>query len=314
MQTRSNSFARYSWFLIGYNLLVILWGAYVRASGSGAGCGAHWPLCNGQVIPSIAQMATQIEFIHRLMSGATLLLSLALFVWAWRAFPRGTGQRLGAALVLAFTLSEALVGAALVLFSWVGMNASVGRAISVAVHLVNTLLLLASLTLTAWWASGGRRTLWRTAKGSAWVFYLLATSGILLLSATGAVTALGDTLFPSASLAQGISQDFIPTANFLIRLRIIHPLIAAANALLLAVILAWTFRRQPTRLVRRFGLALAGLFTLQIGLGLLNVMLMAPTWLQLIHLLVADLIWIDLVLLFSTAVEDWQNNPALQPA
>lgn len=148
--------SRYAWGVLAFNLAVVLWGAYVRATGSGAGCGSHWPLCNGEVIPRALEVETQIEFAHRLSSGLALLLVIGLFVGAMRLYPRGHVVRSGAGLSLLFIITEALVGAALVLFSWVAQDASLGRVISVAFHLINTFLLLATITLTAWWSSGGK--------------------------------------------------------------------------------------------------------------------------------------------------------------
>src|SRR3972149_8725985 len=156
MVSKAN-FARYAWTVLAFNILVILWGAFVRATGSGAGCGSHWPLCNGEVLPRAPQMETLIEFSHRLSSGIAFLLVLVLFVLALRLYPQGSPARLGAALSLGFMITEAMIGAGLVLFSWVARDASLGRAISIVVHLINTFILLGCLTLTGWWASGGGR-------------------------------------------------------------------------------------------------------------------------------------------------------------
>ena len=148
----AHGFARYAWGVLVYSVGVVLWGAYVRATGSGAGCGAHWPLCNGEIIPQSPSIARMVEFSHRVTSGLTLLLVIGLVVWAWRTYPRGHRVRMGAGLSLALTISEALVGAGLVLFELVAQNSSVERAISVSIHLVNTFLLLAALAVTAYWA------------------------------------------------------------------------------------------------------------------------------------------------------------------
>jgi heme A synthase len=94
---------------------VILWGAFVRATGSGAGCGSHWPLCNGELVPRAPQVETVIEFIHRATSGLAFLLVLGLFVLAWRVYPKGDLVRRAAALSFLFIVTEALVGAGLVL-------------------------------------------------------------------------------------------------------------------------------------------------------------------------------------------------------
>ena len=311
---RLTTFAKYSWGVLLFNLLVILWGAYVRASGSGAGCGSHWPLCNGVVIPRSPQMETIIEFTHRLSSGLSLLLIILLFVWAWRAYPRGSAIRLGASLTMLFIITEALVGAGLVLYEWVAQNDSFSRAIVMSVHLINTYLLLAALALTSWWASGGDRLQFR---GQGWVVWGLAGAWIamLILGISGALTALGDTLFPVGSLTEGISQDFSPTAHFLIRLRLFHPfiaLVASGCTGLLAGILSFT---RLEKLDRAIGIALMVTITIQLGAGILNVYLLAPIWLQILHLLLADSIWIMLVLVsVATLSKEKFENRLKKPA
>src|SRR6266849_5083339 len=111
----SRSFAVFAWSVLAYNILVNLWGALVRATGSGAGCGGHWPLCNGDVLPEAPQVATVIELTHRVMSGIALIAVLALFAWAFQAYPRRHSARRWAGWSLMFIVTEALLGAALVL-------------------------------------------------------------------------------------------------------------------------------------------------------------------------------------------------------
>jgi heme A synthase len=196
---------------------------------------------------------------------------------------------------LLFIVTEALVGAGLVLFEWVAQDASMGRVISMAVHLVNTFLLLASLTLTAWWASGGKRLDFQGKIGLLIVFGF-GFIGMIFIGVSGAITALGDTLFPAESLIEGIRQDINPTAHFLIRLRVWHPLIALCvglYAIFFAGVLAY-LRDNP--LVKRFAGVLIALFIFQLGAGLINLVLLAPVYLQIVHLLLADLVWITLVL------------------
>lgn len=264
-------------------MLVVLWGAYVRASGSGAGCGSHWPLCNGVVVPRAPQLATVIEFTHRMTSAVALLAVAALCFWAFRAFPTGHVVRRTAAWSFGFLLAEALLGAGLVLLNYVDQNASVGRAIYLSAHLVNTQLLLAMLTLTAWFAGhpwAGRRS-----------GLIAATLPIALaVSVTGAIAALGDTLFPSTSFAAGFQQDFSTTAHFLLRLRVIHPILAGcAGAFFLAAALS-----VPAAKASRWAVFLV---ILQLCAGGINLLLLAPVWLQLVHLLLADSLWIALVIL-----------------
>ena len=286
---------RYALLTLAVNLLVILWGALVRATGSGAGCGSHWPLCNGTVVPPSPTTATLVELTHRLTSGVALVLVVALAVRCRRALPAAHPARPASLAALVLILVEAAIGAGLVLFELVGDDASAGRAAYMAVHLVNTFLLLAALALTAWWAAGRPAPRWSRRPGRP---LLVAAGGVLLVAATGAVTALGDTLFPAGSLAAGLRQDLDASAHFLVRLRVIHPLLAVAvtGYLLALPQLAGGPRRSTGGgVARRLGSAVSLLALVQLLVGAANVGLLAPLSLQLVHLLVADLLWIALV-------------------
>jgi len=294
-------FAKYAWGVVGYNLLVILWGAYVRASGSGAGCGSHWPLCNGEVVPRTPTIATIIEFSHRLTSGLALLLVIGLVVWAFRGWERRHPVRLFAVLSIFFMLTEALLGAGLVLFEYVAMNKSVARAYWMGAHLLNTFTLVACLVLTAWSATTGER-LKLANQGKLKLLCLLSIIATLILGISGAISALGATLFPVSSIVEGLREDLSPTAHVLVRLRIYHPIIACIASTLLVITAAAVRIWQPTRWTTNFSRSLIGLVTIQFALGLLNLLLHAPIWIQVVHLLLSDLIWIVLVLLSYTAL------------
>jgi heme A synthase len=298
-----NRFAKYAWGVLACNLAVVLWGAYVRASGSGAGCGKHWPLCQGEVIPRDPAAATLIELAHRVSSGTVLLLVVALFVWSRRVTPRGSAVRSGAALALVFMLGEALLGAGLVLFELVAHNDSLTRAFSLGAHLLNTFLLLGSLALTAWWASGAAPPRVGDRRATAWLLGI-GLLGTMVVGMSGAITALGDTLFPASSVAEGLRQDTSPTAHILLRLRVLHPAAAVAVGLFLiataAAIAVRTNQAVPGRLAR----ALALLVLAQWLAGIVNIALLAPIWLQLGHLFLADAIWITLVLFAAAALAD----------
>jgi len=285
-ETRAANFTRFAWGVLAWNLLVVLWGAYVRASGSGAGCGSHWPLCNGEVVPTAPQVQTIIEFTHRLMSGVALVAVGALWLWSRRAFPSGHRARKTAALSVVFLLTEAALGAGLVLFDYVAGNASVGRAIYLSLHLVNTQFLLAMLALTAWWSLHDAAAERRSAP------LRIALAAVLLVSVTGTIATLGDTLFPATSLAEGLHQDFSAAGSFLLRLRILHPLLAVLTGAYLIAIAALRAKRRVQFAIPALALAVA-----QLGAGAVNVALLAPIWMQLTHLLLADLLWIALVLL-----------------
>jgi heme A synthase len=292
---RINRFGKFAWFVLGYIILVILWGAFVRATGSGAGCGSHWPLCNGEVIPYQPQIETIIEFTHRLMSGLALILVVVLCIWGFRAYSKGHPVRLGVSFSLFFIITESLVGAGLVLLELVADDASVGRAISIVVHLLNTFLLLAALTITAYWASGGRAV--RFQRGLDLWLIGIGLAATMVVGASGALAALGDTLFPVQSLAEGIRQDFSPTAHFLVRLRILHPTISIMVGIYLILSTGAINLRTKDAALHRIARILTILVTVQLGAGFLNVLLLAPVWMQILHLLLADLVWIALVLL-----------------
>jgi heme A synthase len=295
---------RFAWFVLLYNVAVIAWGAYVRASGSGAGCGSHWPLCNGTVIPRSPSVATLIEYSHRLTSGLALVAVVALLIWIWRACRPGHPARTGAVLSLVFMLTEAAVGAGLVLFQLVADNASMARALFMAVHLLNTFVLLACLALTAWWLSAGERPgVLRNVPAAAAV--AAGCAALLLVSTSGAVAALGDTLYPSPSLGDALRADLSATSHLLIRLRLLHPVFAVATAVLLLALVPRLARGRPeAALAARL---VTWLTVAQLGLGFLNVILLAPVWLQIVHLLVADGIWIAFVLLSAIAVGSRQS-------
>lgn len=290
-----NNFAKYSWAVLGYNVLVILWGAYVRATGSGAGCGSHWPLCNGVVIPRAPQIETIIEYSHRLTSGIALVLVLILFIWAFRRYPKKHIIRFGASISLFSIITEALVGAGLVLLEFVADDASVGRAISIGIHLVNTFLLLAALSLTAWWASGGKEVQ-LIGKRMLLIGFGVGFVGVLFIGVSGAITALGDTLFPVDSLRTGIEQDFSTTSHFLIRLRVWHPVIAILVGFYMIFLSLFIGMMYQDTIIRKFSVIIIGLFLVQFLVGVINLALLAPVWNQIVHLLVADVIWIVLVL------------------
>jgi heme A synthase len=295
-------FVRFAWGTLAFTVAVVLWGAYVRATGSGAGCGAHWPLCNGEVVPRSPRLATLIELTHRITSGLSLVLVLWLGGWAWRLWPAGHRVRRAAIASGLLIISEALIGAGLVLFGLVGDDRSEVRAIVLGLHLTNTFLLLAALALTAHLPDhpDGIPPRWPRAALFGWS---MATLGaVLVVGVTGAITALGDTLFPASSLARGLAQDLSPGAHVLVRLRVWHPLVAILVSVALATFAQRQQRRFPAALGRIPGL-LTGLIALQLLAGAANVFLLAPVVLQLVHLALADAIWVTLVVLIAAALD-----------
>ena len=308
---------RFAWFAVFYNVLVVLWGALVRATGSGAGCGNHWPLCNGQVIPVSPGFHTVIEFTHRMMTGGSTFVVLGLLVWTFRATARRSAARLFAVSSTVLLLNEAFLGALLVKLGYVTTNQSIGRMVVLSIHFSNTLLLLAALTLTA-------RS--RTQGGT------LRSRGLHSISPAESRGPSPGWSRPCSSASAvpwrhwetrsfpapppypaAFAQDFAAGSPLLLRLRLIHP----ASALLAALFVLWLVAAPARAAARSFdpsqphrtrlaNLVLA-LLGLQFALGIADVLLLAPAWMQLLHLLGADLYWVALVLLAAETVWPWPS-------
>jgi heme A synthase len=280
-------FATYAWAVTALSVAVIAGGAIVRATGSGAGCGSHWPKCNGSIVPE-GTSESVIEFAHRTTSGLAFLAVVALFLLARRVEVTRVRRAAGAALV--FMIGEVAVGAALVLGEWVGDDASVARAVIDGIHLVNTLLLLGALTLTAWWGSGGAPLRLR-AMSTDGRLLVGGLGAVLVVAAAGALTALGDTLFPDASIADDLSSS----SHFLVRLRVVHPVVAVATAVFLIVV-ARRIAARRDGFGERIVVTVAAIAGAQLFVGFTNLGLGAPVWMQVVHLLVSNALWIALVL------------------
>jgi cytochrome c oxidase assembly protein subunit 15 len=286
--------ARFAWTALYWNVAVVLWGAYVRATGSGAGCGSRWPLCDGAVVGARANGQTIVEFTHRITSVISLLMVTGLVVWCWRVTKKGDWARYSAVLAAALLANEALLGAVLVLLKHVGNDQSVGRLLFLCLHFGNTLLLLAMLSLSAAWLSNGSRSFALIGTGHQVSCIGLGLLAAMVTGITGAVAALADTLFPSTSLASSLAQDFSPHSHALLRVRLFHPAIAA----IAAGYVLWVIWKSSTGRNRfsRSAIAFVTLLFIQVLIGMTNVLSLAPVWIQIAHLFVADALWILLVL------------------
>jgi heme a synthase len=298
----SQGLVRFAWGVVGYNVLVILWGALVRATSSGAGCGNHWPLCNGQVIPLSPRVDTVIEFTHRCMTGGALFAVLGLLVWTFRGTVKGQAARVMAVVSTALLLNEALLGALLVKLGYVTGNQSIGRVVLLSIHLSNTLLLLAALTLTARLLATGQ--VWRElgVGGAKRVWAGFGLAATLVVGVSGSLAALGDTLFPASSLRAAFAQDFATGSPWLLRLRGVHPV----SAVVAAVFVFWLVGQARRAGAGRLAEIVVALLGVQFALGLADVVLLAPVWMQILHLLGADLYWVALVVLATAVV--WPNG------
>jgi heme A synthase len=292
-----------AWATLGFTVLVILWGTVVRATGSGDGCGESWPKCGQQFIPSNPTVETLIEFSHRASSflaglGVAAVFLLALWAWPKRHLVRKAATVSGILLVI-----EALLGASLVVFGWVDDDISAARMVVVPLHLVNTFMLLGSLAVTAWWGSGFAQPATKGKRKSIrWLW--IGAIVLMFIGGTGALNALADTIFPASSVAEGVAAEFGPTAPLLLRLRLIHPVVAIAGGLLVGWIAADTARTGSV-MTRRFASAVSIVVLLQFFIGIANILFLTPLSIQVTHLMVADILWLSFVL-FGVS---WLGDP-----
>ena len=306
-ELKLSGLAKYAWFVLAYNIVVIIWGVFLRASKSGDGCGQHWLTCHGEVIPSAPEMKTVIEFSHRVTSGLDGVIVLALVVWAFLSWRRRKSEKAkivftAAAVSLFFVITEALVGAGLVLTGNTAETLTAARPFWAAGHLINTFILLAALSLTAWFASGGAPF---NFKAQPKILFLsgLAIVGILFVGLSGSVAALSSMLFPSESLAEGLAKDFSATSHILLRLRVSHPILSIVVGAYLVFLAAWLKAKAKENFqVSRWANALTILVLIQFASGALTLLTLAPIVMQIVHLVLADAVWIAFVLLSASVL------------
>ena len=298
ISTRTPSLAlrRFAWGVLIYFVATILWGSIVRSTGSGDGCGNHWPLCNGTVLQQSPTMQTIIEFTHRVTAALDLIFVLGLIIWTWRSTVAGHMARWAAGTAVFLTLTEGLLGALLVKLGLTAQSRSPMRAPFLALHLSNTLLLVAALALAAHLLARTQGFRWGEIRLTAPVATAIGMLAILVVAVTGSLAALGDTLFPATSLSESLTQDLSSTSNWLVRWRWTHP----AIAVLAAIFVIWLLVRAARRGAwdnRRLSALIIALLVTQYVLGLIDVWLLAPVWMQVVHLLGADALWSALVVL-----------------
>lgn len=312
-ELKMSGLAKYAWFVLAYNIVVIMWGVFLRASKSGDGCGQHWLTCHGEVIPSAPEMKTVIEFSHRVTSGLDGIIVTALVVWAftaWRSRKTAKAKIVfkTAAVSLFFVVTEGLVGAGLVLTGNTAETLTAARPFWMAGHLINTFILLAALSLTAWFASGGKPF---NFKAQPKILFLLglAIVGILLVGLSGSVAALSSMLFPSESLTEGLAKDFSETSHILLRLRVSHPILSIAVGAYLVFLAGWLKAKARENFqVSRWAKALTVLVLIQFASGALTLLTLAPIVMQIIHLVLADAVWIAFVLLSASVLAQEENS------
>jgi heme a synthase len=296
-RTPSVALRRFAWGVLVYFIATILWGTIVRATGSGAGCGDHWPLCNGTVLQQSPTLGTIIEFTHRITAALDLIFVLGLLVWTWRLTVAGHLARWAAGTAVFFTLTEGLLGALLVKLGLTAQSQSPLRAPFLALHFSNTLLLVAALAMAAHFLGRTHGYRWHDIRISAPVGTTIGMIAVMIVGVTGSMAALGDTLFPATSLNDSLHQDFSAGSNWLLRWRWTHPTVAILASIFLIWLLIRAARRSGPWDNRALSSLVVALLVVQYLLGAADVWLLAPVWMQVIHLLGADVLWSALVVL-----------------
>lgn len=278
----------------------------MRATGSGAGCGAYWPLCRGNVIPDLTILNTLIEFTHRVSSGVVGIGAVLLIIGAFFSYPKKHYVRYAAITVVCLVILEALLGAALVLFGLVEHNSTTTRIWVMSLHLINTFLLLAAITLTAAWSSEGTLPLEPLASRlpcldrgiqSKMFLIIMCLSLLIITGVTGAITALSDTLFKPEYVGQHFFKELFEPRHVLQMLRVFHPVLALISSVVLALtVVKFGFQKGRAQI---FGIFVLIFIIFQIFVGMFNLVFLTPIVLQLVHLFLADALWIVTILYFN---------------
>jgi heme A synthase len=309
-ETRKLSkFAKYAWLVLAYNIVVILWGVFLRASKSGDGCGQHWLTCHGEVIPSAPELKTIIEFSHRLTSGLAFITVLILLVWALRKYQKGSPVRKAAVVSFIFIITEALVGAGLVLTGNTAESLTAARPFWAIGHLINTFILLAFLSLTAWYAGKDCRSIDFQRDPKTKLLLGIAVFAVVLVAVSGSIAALGSMLYPSATLTEGIASDFSADSNMLVRLRLFHPFLSVLSSVYLIFLAGWIKAQSIGRFwTTRWANVLSITLLVQLAFGSLTLLTLAPILMQVGHLFLADMAWISFVLMSANYFEESRSE------
>ena len=302
----ASGFVRLSWSVVAFTVVVILSGDIVQATSSGAGCGESWPRCEGSLFPGLADAHTAIEFGHRVATTVLTLAVLALLVASHRRLGPGHPASRSARWATGLLVIEILIGAALVRFGWVEDNASWGRVVADSLHVLNTFLLLGSLALAAHFASGGRafRIVVGRRRDRA---LLVAAAAVAAVAVSGALNSLADTL----ALSEAVDLEATPIAGLLVQIRGVHPALAVTGGALTAWLVVTGARDAAGQ--QNLALLIAGLVGAQFLVGIANIVMRTPLETQVVHLALAELLWLALVI-FSARSLAMQPGTGEAPA
>jgi heme a synthase len=278
-----------SWGLVCYSIVIIAWGAWVRISGSGDGCGDHWPLCHGRALPIGSPIKTWIEVSHRYSTAVFGILVLSQVWWVRRICPTENRARRWVLYTLVFTITEALIGRSLVKEGLVTDSQEILRAVFMPLHLVNTSLLLLSEVMTAESILYGLRKRVALSPAARW-WCVAITISLLVLLTSGAIAALGSHLAPSQSLIQGLLSDVSQQSHAAVRLRIVHPILGLSLPIIIWSVISFAPARGPTGALEKMYQHLGLGVLVMVALGIATLVSLSPTWLKMAHLTMANVL------------------------
>ena len=285
MRLSPSFFKKYSLFSLVFTLLTIFWGAWVRLSFSGDGCGKNWPLCEDKIFPE--NVTAFIEWLHRLSSGLSLVFIFALFILAFKIYSKNHGVRYFSIASFLLILIEAFIGAILVLSGLVGANTEKIRVLVLAVHSINSLLLVGALTLCykmSCWEKRGEKITDNLKLKKPLIYFVCLFP---LLALTGNIASLAGQLFPSLSLSSALALDLMPSAHISLKVRPFHPLLAVCFLLGFSFF-AFSKKHLIFPALAIFVVVLFGFATL---------VSLSPMWMKMTHLALAYGLWVFLVII-----------------
>lgn len=281
---------------------LIVFGAVVRVTESGLGCGTDWPLCNGMIFPPLDNVTAWIEWLHRLFALLIGCFGLATLAVAWRRYRRVNRRVLNMTVLAAglFIVQSGL--GAIVVFLELPPT-------FVTLHLGVAMLLLAALL-------GAAAQAWRqpspvdradsvpllASVNAAMAFVIILTGA--LVRGSGATLACTTWPLCDGGAILPFEQSQLAVINM------IHRLSAAAMSITLLILLRQVYHKRRQRLIRRLVLGAALAQALQIGVGALFVISAAGRAWGAAHVGLAAAVWALLVTLAAIERIDLEAHNA----
>lgn len=286
-QTRRFSIERLAVATVFLGYVLILIGGVVRIEGAGLGCGDDWPICNGKVVPTFSYLTT-IEYIHRVVAGAILLLTSWLVLAAWRGLPRFDVRRWLALAALGLVLAQAGLGAITVFAELDPRAVTAHLGMAEAYFAIMIVIAIIGSTRIGHTERRPAPTVARAA-----IAATVTTFGLLL---TGAYTASSGAAWacPEWPLC---GEKYVPTGWSLVDIHVLHRWLALLTVASIAWLLFVAIREAGARArVTRLAEAALMLTLAEVTVGGANIWFELADWVRISHLAFATLVWGSLVL------------------